>query len=132
MGVVDDAQHGGVLSHLGQQAQDREEHEKPVADRFFAFAEGGPQGLALWGRQSSDVFHDRPEQPVQCRERQRRLRFDALRPENLHPLRRRDRVGQQDRLADSGLSAQHQASGPGRPRLIEQRPDPVPFDFATV
>ena len=81
--------------------------------------------------------HHRAQQPLQRGERQRRLRLDALGPQYLHA--RRDirssavhQVGQQRRLPDTRLPADHQRTTPGAAGLVQQHQEAFLFPFPTV
>jgi hypothetical protein len=84
-----------------------------------------------------DVPHHRAQQPLQRGERQRRLRLDAPSLEYLHAgldIRssavRQD--GQQRRLSDARLPADHQRTTPGAAGLVQQRQEAFLFPFSTV
>ena len=81
--------------------------------------------------------HHRAQQPLQRGERQRRLRLDALGPQDLHarPDIRSSalhQVGQQRRLPDTRLPADHQRATPGAAGLGQQHQEAFPFPIPTV
>ena len=65
-------------------------------------------------------------------ERQRRLRLDALRPQDLHPLRVTHQVGQQRRLADTGLTPNNQHPAPAAAGVAQQHQETFPFANPTM
>ena len=66
--------------------------------------------------------HHREQQPVQGRERQRRLDLEPLGAQHRSPRSARcDERFEQGRLAHTRLTAHHQAAGRPVPRLLEER-----------
>jgi hypothetical protein len=103
------------LRSLTQQAQRRDEGSKPVRDAALLLAERAAQCPRLRRGQPVQVRQHGTQQPVQCREHQRRLRLNALRPQHPRARRARRRIGQQRRLTDPRLAAHnHDPTAAGR------------------
>ena len=77
------------LRGLTQQAQRRHEDGEPVRGGAVLLAERSAQRPRLRRGQPVQVRQHGAQQPVQCRERQRRLRLNALRPQHLRARRAR-------------------------------------------
>jgi hypothetical protein len=93
VGIVGDHEDRTPLGGVGEQAEGPEEGEKPVA-RALDLTKGGLQRSPLRRRKPARGPAQRPQQPLQCGERQRGLRFDTLGAEHRHVRGRRGRVGQ--------------------------------------
>ncbi len=74
--VVDEAQDRRRLGHLGEQRQRRQGDEERVDLVALGLPEGLAQRLGLRRWDAGQMVQDRAQQPVQCRERQRRLRLE--------------------------------------------------------
>ena len=137
VGIVHDAEHRRLLGGLRQQAQRGQEDQEPVTRRGVGFPERGPQRHRLPHREVFDVPDDRAQQPLQRGERQWEFRFDALGPQDLHaglairssPVHQ---VGQQRRLPDTRLPADHQRTTPGAASLGQQHQQAFLLPFSTV
>jgi hypothetical protein len=121
-----------VRGGLGKQTQRGKEHPEPVSIRTLLHTERDPQRPGLRAGQRVEMRQHRPQQTVQRRERQRRLRLHAANTDNLHPTGPLRSVGKQRRLSRPRQTPQHQSSAPARPRPISQRSDRGPLIAATV
>ena len=70
--------------------------------------------------------------PLERSERERRFGLDPTGGEDLRPVKPIDRIAKQRGLADSRLAANDQGATSGRPRLVHQCGNPLPFSFPAV
>ena len=91
--VVDDAQHEVLLGRGRQQRQGRDAHQERLHRRPVVLAERHPQRSRLRSRELVAQPRQRAQQPMQRRERQRRLDLEPLGAQHgrLPGLRRRAR-----------------------------------------
>ena len=137
MRIVDDAEHRRLLGRLRQQAQRGQEDQEPVTRRGVRFPERGAQRCRLAHWEVFDVPDHWAQQPLQRGERQWRFRLNALGPQDLHAgLAIRPsavhQVGQQRRLPDTRLPADHQRTTPGAAGLGQQHQQAFLLPFPTV
>jgi len=115
--VVDDAQHGVLLRRGGEDRQRRHPHQERLDRGALLLAERDAQGPRLGLGQSATEPGDRTQQPVQRRERQRRLDLQPLGTQHGGVAGTGHELVEQRRLADPGLAADDQ-----RPRGPAPRP----------
>jgi hypothetical protein len=139
MCIIDDAQHRGLLCRLRQQAQGGQEDQEPITRPGVGLPERRAQRSRLPRREVIDMPHHRAEQSLQRGERQRRLRLrlDAPGPQHLNArldLRSGalNQVGQQRRLPDTRLPADHQRTAPRAAGLVQQPDEAFLFPFPAV
>ena len=99
----------------------RDGHQERLDRGSVLLAERDPQRPRLRDRQLVAQPHHRTQQPVQRRERQRRLDLEALGAQHQRlAWRCVDELVEEGRLADAGLAADHQAAGRPVPRLLDE------------
>ena len=86
--------------------------------------EGRAQRLRLVPGDLLEMVPQRPADLEQRRELELRLRLDAKRAHDRHPLGAVDRVVEERRLADAGLATDHQRSGSALAGPIEELVEP--------
>jgi len=106
--IIDHAQQRTVLGHLREQTQRRQPDAEAIRGFARGQAEHGLHGLPLRRRKRVEPVEQRPAQLMEAGERQLHVRLDSHRPDDVRIRRRRDQVLQQRRLADPGLTPQHQ------------------------
>jgi hypothetical protein len=74
----------------------------------------------LWGRELLTQPHQRAQQPVQRGERQRCLDLKALSAQHQCLTSVTDELLEKGRLADAGLTSNHQAARRPVPRLFDE------------
>ena len=123
--VIDHTQQRTLLGHLREQTQHRQPDEEPIRGLAASQAEHDLHGLPLRRRKPLQPVEQRPAQLMQAGEGQLHIRLDPHRPHDGRIRRRRDQVFQQRRLADPGLSPQHQrpalTAPDRRDQVIQQR-----------
>jgi len=131
--VVDDAQQGSVLGRLSEHREGRERDQERLDCALVRQAERDAQRTGLRGREPIERTEDRPEQTVQCSERQLRLRLHSLGTQDPHVVDGvRDEVIEQRGLPGSGLPGHQQRSGASFAGPVEQRGQAAPLDLPTV
>ncbi len=108
--IIHDRQYRTVFGSLREQTQRGEENQEPVNTIGCDFPEGCLQCLGLRLGQPVAVLHDRAQQPVQCRERQRRFGLDPLGPQHQHALRSGDGILEQRGFSHPGQAAHDQGT----------------------
>jgi hypothetical protein len=129
--VVDDAQHGVLFRRCGEDRQRRHPDQERLDRGALLLAERDAQRPRLGLGQSTAEPGNRTEQPVQRRERQRRLDLQTLSAQHGGVAGTRHELVEQRRLADPGLAADDQR--PRRPasRPLEKRSQELPLRLAT-
>jgi hypothetical protein len=105
LGIVDTAQHGRVLTCLGEQTEQTETHQEPVGHPVVTQAQGTAQSRRLRAGQAVDKIQAGADELVHSGERKLVLGLDACTPQYPHVTRPLRRVREQRRLADPRLSA---------------------------
>ena len=132
LGVVDHAQHRRVGGRLGEQVQHGQRQQPAIGARDGSESERTPDRRTLGVGQEVDEVAHREQQPVQARERQLGLGLDAGAAQDPHPGREACGVGEQGRLPDPGLTAQHQRPAVTRAGRRDQFVDPGAFESAAM
>ncbi len=108
LGVVDEADEGSIVRHLGQQPQEGQTDEEAIGRRTCPEAERRVEGIALGTGQPDQTVQHRCAELVQPGEGQLHLGFDPSGPCDPAPGRPPFEVVEQHGLADARLAAQHE------------------------
>ena len=126
--VVEDAQHGRVLGGLGQHRQGREGRQERFDRDVVRLAERRPKRSGLRRRDPVEDAEDGTQQPVQRRERQRRLGLHALGAQHPHVAAGgRDEVLEQRGLPHARLTVQQQRAGAPAAGVVQERGEASPL-----
>jgi hypothetical protein len=131
--IVHQADQGPLLGDLREQTQDAHTNQEAVG----ALGGGEPEGTLQGGRLGTwkplDMVEHGPDELMQGRERQLRLRLDAGPPQHPHPPAGTvGGVGEQRRLAHTNLAANHQRAAALPARIGEQAVDRCALLMAAV
>ncbi len=122
--IVDQAQQRLLGGQFGEQPEDGQAGQQPVAGAVLGESERALQGAALRPRQSGDPFEAGREQQAEPREGQFGLALHPGRPDRPERLPcLPGRVLQQRALADPRLPAQDEHPAPAVPRPSQQPVD---------
>ena len=120
VGVVDEAEHRGLVGRRREQAEHAEEDQEPARTALRGLPERRPHRTRLHLGQLVGAVEHRLQQPLQRGEGQRRLRLDALGGQHPRAGRAAAHLGEQCRLADSGLAVQDECTTAPLGRVREQ------------
>ena len=129
--VVDDAQHRVLLRRGGEDRQRGHPHQERLDRGALLLTERDPQGPRLRFGQSTAEPGDGTQQPVQRRERQRRLDLQTLGAQHGGVAGTCHELVEQRRLADTGLAAHDQRPRRPVPRPLDKRSQELPLRLAT-
>ena len=118
--VIDHAQQRLLVRRVGQQAQRRQPHQKPVRRLPCPQSERHAERLTLRVRQPVQAIEQLRAQLLEGSVGQLHLRLDAGDPGHAQASRRRDHVLQQRGLARPGLAVHHQRAAAPAARRLQQ------------
>jgi hypothetical protein len=122
--VVHQADQRPLLGHLREQAQRAHTDQEAVGALGGGEPEGAPERGRLGSGKPLDMVEHGPDELMQGREGQLRLRLDAGAPQHPHVLRGAvGGIGEQRRLAHTDLAANHQRAAAQLARIGEQAVD---------
>jgi hypothetical protein len=124
LAVIDEAQQRSFGRQLGQQRERGEPDQEPVGPRGGAHAERAAERGGLRSGQHVDPVQDVAQEEMKGGVGQLGLVLDARDSQYAYsPRGRSRRIFQQRRLADSGLTQDHERPAHARPHVIHQLVD---------